>query len=465
MNKSIFKDTYLITISSFLSALIGVIRNKCIVIFLGAAGLGFSGIILAFSNILSTIFLYGINPNIIRTIAASEDKGRDALIIIFLGIFLTIVTFAFVFTLIFFNQSIIPFETNIFEKILIALNSAFLVLSAVFTAINQGYRKSIYIFNINFYGSFFSCILGVLSVIYLERLGLIIILLLIPMFVSIIGFINIRDVINSSLPSEISYVRNILRRIYKSSLPILLAALLTFMGQYFIRYTLNLRLGIDFTGVYHGIWLFSLTTFGILLNSMASEYMPRLSLESHDDLNSVIADQSKLINTLIFPFILFVYLFGYYILLFLYDENIASYTDFLKLHLIGDTLKILIWPASYLLLAKGKNYAFFISELIFNFSFLLLFTLLINNYSGQSAIGYAYVSAYFLYSMFIYFYIKKEFKFNITILQKENIQFIILIIVLFIFSNHLFVGILNVLFLFIFSFKLIKYLLRVLKRK
>ncbi|WP_169745422.1 oligosaccharide flippase family protein [Deinococcus radiopugnans] len=174
--------------------------------------------------------------------------------------------------------------------------------------------------------------------------------------------------------------------------------LMSNLVQILLRILVNRKLDLENVGYFQAAWTIASVYLGFVITSMAAEYYPRISAIAHDalEVNRQVNAQVRLMLFIATPIIFLLVFLSPVIVAAMYAPEFGRATELLRWQLLGDIVKVASWPVGFLLLAREAKRAFFLSELIWNVSFLLLALVLIGPL-GLKGLGLAYGCAYMLY--------------------------------------------------------------------
>lgn len=174
--------------------------------------------------------------------------------------------------------------------------------------------------------------------------------------------------------------------------------LMSNLVQVLVRVLVNRELGLTNVGYFQASWTIASVYLGFVVAAMAAEYYPRISAIAHDasELNRQVNTQIRLMLLMATPVILSLIFLAPVVMAVMYAPEFGRATELLRWQLLGDIVKIASWPIGFLLLAREARKAFFLTELVWNVSFLGLAMALIGPL-GLRGLGLAYGCSYVLY--------------------------------------------------------------------
>lgn len=200
--------------------------------------------------------------------------------------------------------------------------------------------------------------------------------------------------------------------------------LMSNLVQVLVRLLVNQELGLANVGYFQAAWTIANVYLGFIITAMAAEYYPRISAIAHDapELNRQVNTQIRLMLMIATPVILLLVFLAPVVMSIMYASEFSRATELLRWQLLGDILKIASWPLGFLLLAREAKKAFFLTELVWNSSFLLLSVVLISPL-GLKGLGLAYGCSYAFYFVSVVWFSKALTRY---VLEGRILAFIVL---------------------------------------
>lgn len=179
-----------------------------------------------------------------------------------------------------------------------------------------------------------------------------------------------------------------------------------------IRALIVRKYGLVGVGEFDASWTLSMMYVMLVLNSFAGYYLPTLSKITDVKARSILIERViKLSLIAMIPLVTFVISFkGLYIRVF-YTHDFLSSLDMIRWMLLGDYLKVTSWIFAISMLAYAQMKLFFITEMLWNASFLLVAAWVIHHYDSLEAIGVTFLISYFCYLIFTAVYIRYKWHF------------------------------------------------------
>jgi PST family polysaccharide transporter len=169
-------------------------------------------------------------------------------------------------------------------------------------------------------------------------------------------------------------------------------------AQLAARALIQQRLGVTELGLFQAAWAISTTYLGIVLQSLAADYYPRLSEAIQDPRTAarIVREQTEVALFLGAPIILGGLALAPLALQILYSSAFRPAAELLRWQVLGDVLKIAGWPMGYVLLAANRGRTFLLVEAV-GWAAFLATTISLIPYAGLEAAGIGYLVMYVLY--------------------------------------------------------------------
>ena len=407
--KQIVKSTGIFGGVQVINTIIGIVRNKLGAILLGPDGIGIISIYQNIVDLIRSVSSLGINTGAVRDIASSEDKGRQVYVISVFRWWVTLTScLGCLICLVFcYPISLWAFDGNSNYTLPVALLSVavfFLTLSAGQSTILQGLRMISLMAKASLLGNVagliisivFYCLLGLKGIVPAFVLSGIILFFFTNSYVRKIQIPKITIEHSIALEKGISNL--------KLGLYIVSVSILNTASMFLVRSFLVQTLDLTSVGIFSAVWTLTTTYPALILNSMGSDFFPRLCSVSNSNTNTkkLVNEQTYIALVTIIPIMLVMILFSKYILYFFYSSQFMVAESLLQWQIIGGFFKVLSWPLAFIMLAKGKGAYHLLAEIVFYVIYLGCSYFLFPYY-GLFAFGMGYLLAYVAYLFVVFF--------------------------------------------------------------
>lgn len=168
------------------------------------------------------------------------------------------------------------------------------------------------------------------------------------------------------------------------------------------------KMGIDSAGYWQAMFRIYSVSVIFIQTTMRRYLLPKFSsTNDYTEIKETINNSLKFILPFLFVVILIMVLFKELIIEILFSEDFLLITSIFELTLFVTIIEILGWIYSVLMIAKEKYLGFFFSTLLFGVSFIVLTSLLIEEYLLKGIV-YAFLLSKLLQLLFNYWYYKNK---------------------------------------------------------
>lgn len=412
-NKSynqILKSTTIIGGASIISIVLRVIRTKFLAVFLGPAGMGLIGVYESIAGVVGTFAGAGIQTSGVRQTAeaaATNDQIKIAKTIVtlrrlslILGILgmLLLVALSKPISLLTFGSTEFVFEISILSIIIF-----FGAIAGGQSSLIQGMRRIRELAKLGILGALFGTIFSIPIIYVYGQKGIVPFLIAVAFMGILMSWWYARKI--NIIPIKMGWTDTWVeaRSLLKLGIAFMLTALMTTGNFYLIRVLVVRQLGMDATGLYQAASTLSLLYVGFILDAMGKDYYPRLTAVAKDNAacNRLVNEQTEVGFLLAIPGILATLTFTPLILHFFYSIKFIAAYEILRWQILGILIRVVSWPLSYIIIAKGRMTIYFWTELVANVM-LLFFTWVGILYFGLPGTGVAFFSMYLCYFLQIF---------------------------------------------------------------
>jgi O-antigen/teichoic acid export membrane protein len=440
--RQIFKATSLFGGVQVFQILISVIRSKFVAVLLGPGGMGIAGLLGQSTGFISSITNFGLGSSAVKNVAAASGSGDELRIskVItvlrklvwitgFSGMIITAVLSRWLSRITFGN------EDYTWAFIWISITLLFQQLSSGQMVILQGLRKLKSLATANVAGSVIGLLISI-PIYYKWRLDGIVPVIII---VSLTGFLlswhfarktGIKSV-KMTNPEFLSEGKDML----KMGLALSLNGIFLSAVSYIVRIYISNRGGIDQVGLYNAGFAIINTYVGMIFSAMATDYYPRLSAVSNDNVMSsnLVNQQAEIAILILAPLLVFFLIFINWIVILFYSNKFIAVNEMIHWAALGMYFKAASWSIAFIFLAKGASKLFLMNELIAN-TYILGLNILGYMVAGLKGLGISFLVGYLIYffQVFIITNRKYAFFFSNVFYKVAGFQFILGLICFFI---------------------------------
>jgi PST family polysaccharide transporter len=143
---------------------------------------------------------------------------------------------------------------------------------------------------------------------------------------------------------------------------------------------------------------------GLILGAMGADFYPRLASVAKDNAacNSMVNEQTQVGLLLAGPGIIATVTYAPFALMLFYSSKFGAAAELLRWICIGMSLRVLIWPMSTIMAAKGAATILFLADLAWTLAYVGLAWALVNRV-GLNGAGIAFFGSYVFQSFVVYF--------------------------------------------------------------
>jgi antigen flippase len=150
----------------------------------------------------------------------------------------------------------------------------------------------------------------------------------------------------------------------KLGLAFMASGLLMTGAAYAVRTIVLRHSGLEAAGIYYAAWTLGGLYLGFVLQSLGTDFYPRLVGVAHDDeaCNRMVNEQAQVSLLLAMPGVLFTLVVAPLVLTLFYSAKFTPAADTLRWICLGMALRVLNWPLGYVVVAKNRQVLFFSIE-------------------------------------------------------------------------------------------------------
>lgn len=406
--KDLIKSSGLIAFVQLFQMAFSLIRNKAIALILGTSGFGIWSLYYTFIQMISSFSLLGMDQSGVRDIARhNTDKEsigkciwtfRRAIFCISVLVGIIVCCFASRISGYLFNSNQYTWGIRLFSLVVIGEG-----ISRGGYAILNGIRDMKKLAK----SQILSSILGSLSAIgiiffWKEQgiaLGLSVLTFILAVITSwFVKKTGVKEVIPSRKEAS-KILRSLLVVGIGFTLSGIIATLMTLLSKGY----LNMHYDLTAVGIYQASWTISNLYIGIILSAMGIDFMPRLSqvADNNVQMRRLLNEQIEFGVLLSSIGVTGILIFSSFILQLLYSSEFISGTNIIRWQVLGVAMRIIAFPFSYAIMAKGKSLLYVIIQTLFWVSDYLLL-IVFSTWFGFEGLGVNYFIAYTGYLLMTY---------------------------------------------------------------
>ena len=368
----ILQVTALLGGASLINVLLGILRVKVLAVQLGP---GFFGMISLYSNFTATIgsiTSLGLGGSAVRNMAVAAESGDEARVAFTVAVLRRVVWLTGICGLIVTIGLALPGSWWLFGNYDHAWAIAILGLTVLFMqiqsgqiAVLSGLRRIGDLAKINVIGGVWSTGLAIGLLLMLGENGIVPYLVAVAAGQLIAGWWYSRKIKIPLVPVPLRVCMVESREMVKLGLSMVVSGVAITVSALVILVILRAYEGEAAVGLYQSALTISGLYVGFILQSMSSDYFPRLMgvVDNPAARNQVVDEQSSVAVLLALPGLVAALIFSSFLILLLYSARFDGASDILRWQILGMLGRIVSWPMGYILLAHGDKPAFLVCEL------------------------------------------------------------------------------------------------------
>ncbi len=393
-----------------------------IAMFLGPNGMGIASLFTSTIDLISSIANFGIGTSAVRSIAAANGVQDETRLSIIIGVLRKLILITGVLGLlmtIFFSKYLSLFA---FGNANHTVAFVFLSFTLLFNQLNfgqlallQGLQKISFLAKAGLISSFLSFLITIPLYFFFNEEGIVPAIFVSSLFTLVISYYYSNKV----------QIKNVfITRVHlfsegwimlKLGFLIGLTGLMDQLISYILRIYISNQSELNVIGFYTAGFAIMNTYVGLIFSAMLSDYYPKLSSISNDNVafNKLINQQAEISLIILGPLIVAFIVFLKYIILFLYSSEFLLIQSMLYWAIFGILFKGLNWALGITLLAKGENKLYF-KFYILSGLIILSFNLFFYKIYGLKGLGIAFLvtNILLLLQSFLISYHRYSFRFN-----------------------------------------------------
>ena len=401
--KDIAKSTSIVASVQVVQMIFSLIRNKVISLVVGTSGFGIWSLYTTFFELLGSFSMLGLDQSAVREIAKnSEDSNTTAKIISsFKKVVLLTTAITLIIAIVFSKQiSCYLFDSSKYQIgiVIISCLLFFRTVSRIWYVILNGLRKLKELALSQIISTIAGSVLTITVVCIWKTQSIAVAIGLVSVGMAIIPYLYVKRIglpnIKVSLRNAIRESKDMLKLGIGFTIAGIISTIMTFMGKSYLSNNFN----ISDVGLYQASWTISSLYIGMILTAMGVDFMPRLSKVANDNkAASEMINQQILFGVVLGSIgVIGILLFSKILLYFIYSSEFYKASIIIRWHVLGVFLRVLAFPFSYAIMAKGKATGYAIIQTIF---WVLEYFLLVffGNKYGYDGLGVNYLVAYICY--------------------------------------------------------------------
>jgi PST family polysaccharide transporter len=408
--ETILRSSALIGLSSVATIAVGIVRTKAIALLLGPAGVGLLGLYGSVADLAQNIAGLGINSSGVRQIAEAVGSG-DAARLARTAAVLRRLSFALgalgALVLIAFSTGIssVTFGSD-GHAVGVALLGVAVLLRCIASgqvALLQGTRRIHELSMVGVVGAALGALATILIIYALGEHGVVPSLVAVSAIGVATAWWYTRTVPLETPVMTPGELRHEARALLALGLAFLASGFMTLGVAYAVRATVLRAVGIEAAGLYQAAWAVGGLYVGIILQAMGTDFYPRLTAvaRNNPECNRLVNEQAEVSLLLAGPGVIATLTLAPVIIALLYSPSFGPAVDGLRWICLGMMLRVITWPMGFIVLAKGAQRIFFLTELAWTVVHVGLALIFVHSH-GLNGAGMAFFGSYVFHGLLIY---------------------------------------------------------------
>jgi|APSaa5957512535_1039671.scaffolds.fasta_scaffold22079_3 O-antigen/teichoic acid export membrane protein len=185
------------------------------------------------------------------------------------------------------------------------------------------------------------------------------------------------------------------------------SALTVPVSHLIVRNYIGETLSWEDAGYWQAIWYISAMYLMVVTTTLSVYYLPKLSeITDNAELRKELWQGYKIIMPIVIAMSVGIFVLKDFTIWLLFTEEFIPIRQLFLWQLVGDVFKISAWLLAYLMIAKAMTKVFIITEIAFNFNFVLLSIWSVDQF-GLVGMSYAFAVNYAVYLVVMVFVTKK----------------------------------------------------------
>ncbi len=401
----------------FINMFVSIVKTKMAALFIGVTGVGILGVLSSTLSFIQVLTRCGLDITAVKEIAFA-DKDNDisekvelsnklAFITGVIGFFLVLIFSPWLSQIAFSNKTYTLFFITISIAVL------FNQLSVGNMAVLQGLKALKRLAKAITFSSLLSLIPTVSIYYFFGEKGIPWVIL-ITAFISFIisrHYVNKLKIKKHSIPLKKTIVDG--RDILRSGMYLSLASIVNMAVGFIIQIFITNTGGIVQVGLYNAGFILINSYVAVFFSALSKDFFPRLVEVSNNDImvSKTVNEQANVLLLLITPCIIIFLVFKGYIVSLLFSNEFLPILGMISYGILATAFKAVSWSIGFILIAKGNDKLYFITEVV-SYSVMLISIVIGYNVNGLTGLGIGFLVYHIFDLLFIKYIVTKKYKFN-----------------------------------------------------
>ena len=368
----ILRSSILIGGSSAVVLVIAIIRTKATAVLLGPAGMGLAGLFSSVLDLATSLAGMGMKSSGVRQIAAAVGTGdsrRIALTVTVLRRAVVLLGLIGAALLAVFAEQVsqLTFGTAERKGAVVALSFAVFLTTVAGgqSALLQGLRRIADLARMSVWGALAGTVIGIPLVYFFREDGIVPSLITVAAASVATSWLYSRRVRVERATLSARETASEAGALLKLGLAFMSSGLLMMGAAYVIRIIVRRDAGLEAAGFYQAAWMLGGLYVGFILQAMGTDFYPRLvgACNDHELTSRIVNEQAHVSMLLAAPGVLATLTFAPLVLTIFYSAKFHGANEVLRWICLGMALRVITWPMGFIVVAQGRQFTFFATEL------------------------------------------------------------------------------------------------------
>lgn len=419
----ILRSSAVVGSASLINVAVGLVRTKAMAVLLGPAGVGLMGLYGAITDVTRSVAELGINGSGVRQIADAVASGDDERIARTVSVLRRVAVFLGLLGAVMLAALSDPVARLTFGNDGHAAAVAVLSLVVLFrlvgdgqAALLQGMRKVGDIARAGVLGGLAGTAVTIALVMAFGEKGIATSLVAVAVVSALPSWWYSRRLNIRSVAMPWRALRQESRALLKLGLAFMASGFLMLGAGYAVRLILMREGGgTAAAGLYQAAWTIGGLYVGFILQSMGTDFYPRLvgAMREPGHANRLVNEQTQVSLLLAGPGVLATLSLAPWVLSLLYSAEFGAAVELLRWVCAGMALRIITWPMGFIIVAGGRQTAFFMTELAWTAANIGLSWWGVRHF-GLVGAGVAFFGSYVLHGLMVYPIVRRQTGFRWT---------------------------------------------------
>lgn len=301
----------------------------------------------------------------------------------------------------------------------------FTLMAGSQTALLQGLRRIDELAKVSVLSALVAASVGILAVYLLGQGGVLWFVLTAPAASFLAASYYSARIRRLHVPFDLAAIRQQWLALLKLGIPLVSASLFTLTTQLAVRSIVQREFGLEGAGYFQAAWAISFTYVGFVLNAMAMDYYPRLTMAIRDRENAkeMVNEQTEMALLLAGPVLVAMITLAPWVIRLLYADSFNPAAEILRWQVLGGIFKVASAPLVFIFLATGRGSVVIGIQVVWGAAYLGALVLGIREF-GLVMAGVGFYVAFLVYFVVVTIVANRLTGFKLT---QRNWQFAVLL--------------------------------------